>query len=58
MTAVAVASPEGWQVSAPGWAVGGEGWMVGRVLVVGMGVVAVDGEGMVDGVGVWGGWGC
>ena len=58
MTASVVASPEGWQVSVPGWAVGGEGWMVGGAMVVGMGVVAVDGEGMVDEVGVWGGWGC
>ena len=54
MTASVVASPEGWQVSVPGWGVGGEGWTVGGVV----GVVAVDGEEMVDGVGVWGGWGC
>ena len=45
-------------MSVLGWGVGGEGWAVGGVMVVRVGVVAVDGEGMVDGVGVWGGWGC
>ena len=43
MTAVRVASPEGWQVSVPGWLVGGIG---GARMVVGVG----GGEVMVDGV--------
>jgi len=48
VTALAVASPEGWQVSVVGWPAGGDGLTVGGVMVVGMGVVVVDGDGMVD----------
>ena len=57
MTALLVASPEGWQVSVLGWLVGGKGLVVGRVMVVGIGVVAVEGEGegRVDGDGGGGG---
>jgi hypothetical protein len=56
VTAPAVASPKGWQVSVVGWPVGGERLVVGGVVVAGMGVVAGDRDGMVDGVG--GGGGC
>ena len=45
MTALLVASPEGWQVSVPGWVDGGEGSMVGMVMVGGGVVVGGDGDG-------------
>ena len=41
-----------------GLAGGGDGMVVGGVMEVGMGVMAVDGDGMVDGDGVGGGGGC
>lgn len=56
MTAPAVATSKTWQVSVVGWPVGGEALVVGGVMVVGMGVVVVDGDGIADGVG--GGGGC
>ncbi len=56
VTAPAVASSKTWQVSVVGWAGGGDGMVVGGVMAVGMGVMAVDGDGMVGAVG--GGGGC
>jgi hypothetical protein len=58
VTAPVVASPQGWQVSVLGWPVGGDAMVGGGVMAVAMGVVAVDGKGVVDGDGVGGSAGC